>query len=262
MAKIPFCIEQALINISGKINIDYSVYLKIMHGISVPTAYPDTPWANAVLKTQEEVDRAVSQVKNLGLRVRGDLPKNWDSLATLDYILKNTDKNARIFDAGSALYSVILPWLFLYGYKNLLGGNYIFKKKINRGPILYEYCDITKTSYENNFFDAITCLSVIEHGVNLHSYFKEMSRILKPNGILITSTDYYETPIDTKGQIAYGVPIHIFTKEEIEEALNISEKYGLFLTFPLDLTCDEKVVYWKQYNLRFTFLNFVLRKKV
>jgi len=138
MAKIPFWIEQALINISGKINIDYSVYLKLMHGISVPSTYPDAPWTNAVLKTQEEINRAVSQVKNLGLRVRGDLPKNWDSLATLDYILKNTDKNARIFDAGAALYSVILPWLFLYGYKNLVGGNYIFKKKIKRGPILYE----------------------------------------------------------------------------------------------------------------------------
>jgi hypothetical protein len=88
-----------------------------------------------------------------------------------------------------------------------------------------------------------------------------MSRILKPKGILITSTDYYETPIDTKGQIAYGVPIHMFTKEEIEEALDISQKYGLFLTSPLDLTCSEKVVCWKQYDLQFTFLNFVLRKK-
>jgi SAM-dependent methyltransferase len=261
MAKIPFWIEQALINLSGKFNIDYSVYLKKMHGLSAPKSYPNAPWTNSVLKNQKEVDRAISQVKKLGLKVRGDLPKNWDSLATLDYILKNTDKDARIFDAGSALYSVILPWLFLYGYKNLVGGNFIFKKKIKRGPILYEPCDITKTNYENNSFDAVTCLSVIEHGVDFNSYFKEMSRILKVGGILITSTDYYETPVDTKGQIAYGVPIHIFTKEEIEEALNISRKYGLFLTSPLDLNCDEKVVCWKQYDLRFTFLNFVLRKK-
>jgi SAM-dependent methyltransferase len=261
MAKIPFWIEQTLINLSSKVNIDYSVCLEKIHGISKPKKYPNAPWTNAVLKTQEEVDRAVSQVRNLGLRVRGDLPKNWDSLATLDYILKNTDKTARIFDAGAAFYSVILPWLFLYGYKNLVGGNYIFRKKIKRGPILYEPCDITKTNYENNFFDIVTCLSVIEHGVDLNLYFKEMSRILKTNGILITSTDYYETPIDTRGQIAYGVPIHIFTKGEIEEALNISEKYGLFLTSPLDLTCDEKVVCWKQYDLRYTFLNFVLRKK-
>lgn len=261
MARIPFWIEQALINLSDKIGIDYCDYLKKMHRVSAPAEYPNAPWANSVLKTQKEVDLAISQVKNMGLRVRGDLPKNWDSVATLDYVLKNTDKNARIFDAGAALYSVVLPWLFLYGYKNLVGGNVIFKKKIKRGPILYEPCDITKTHYENNFFDAITCLSVIEHGVELHSYFKEMSRILKPEGILITSTDYYETPIDTKGQIAYGVPIHIFTRKEIEDALNISEKHGLYLTSPLDLTCDEKVVYWKQYDLRYTFLNFVLRKK-
>ncbi|MBN1694353.1 class I SAM-dependent methyltransferase [candidate division WOR-3 bacterium] len=261
MAKIPFWIEQALINISDKVNIDYSVYLKKVHGISKPRKYPDAPWTNSVLKTQKEVDRAVSQVKKLGLKVRGDLPKNWDSLATLDYVLKNTDKEARIFDAGAALYSVVLPWLFLYGYKNLVGGNVIFKTKIKRGPILYEPCDITRTHYENNSFDAVTCLSVIEHGVNLSSYFKEMSRILKEGGILITSTDYYETPIDTKGQIAYGVPVHIFTKEEIEEALDISKKYGLFLTSPLDLTSEEKVVCWKQYDLRFTFLNFVLQKR-
>jgi SAM-dependent methyltransferase len=261
MAKIPFWLEQTLINISGKVKIDYSVYLKVVHGISKPKKYPDAPWTNSVLRTQEEVGRAVSQVKSLGLCVRGDLPKNWDSLATLDCVLKNTDKNARIFDAGAALYSVVLPWLFLYGYKNLIGGNVIFKKKIKRGPILYEPCDITRTNYENNYFDAVTCLSVIEHGVDLHSYFKEMSRILKKGGLLITSTDYYETPIDTGGQIAYGVPIHIFTKGEIEEALNIAGKYGLFLTSPLDLTRGEKVVYWKQYDLRYTFLNFVLRKK-
>ena len=261
MAKIPFWIEQALINISGKVNIDYSSYLKVVHGISAPAKYPEAPWTNAVLRTQEEVDRAVSEVRDLGLGVRGDLPKNWDSLATLDYVLKNTDKSARIFDAGAALYSVVLPWLFLYGYKNLVGGNVIFKKKIKRGPILYEPCDITRTHYENNSFDAVTCLSVIEHGVDINSYFKEMSRILKKGGFLITSTDYYETPIDTKGQIAYGVPIHIFTKGEIEEVLNTAEKYGLYLTSPLDLTSEEKVVYWKQYDLRYTFLNFVLRKK-
>ena len=103
MAKIPFWIEQALINLSNKVNIDYSVYLKKIHGISKPEKYPDAPWINSVLRTQEEVDKAVSQVRSLGLGVRGDLPKNWDSLATLDCVLKNTDKNARIFDAGAAL---------------------------------------------------------------------------------------------------------------------------------------------------------------
>ena len=52
-------------------------------------------------------------------------------------------------------------------------------------------------------------------GVNLAAYFKEMARILKPGGLLITSTDYYDSPVDTRGQVAFGAPIHIFSPDEI-----------------------------------------------
>jgi 2-polyprenyl-3-methyl-5-hydroxy-6-metoxy-1,4-benzoquinol methylase len=82
--------------------------------------------------------------------------------------------------------------------------------------------DITHTEYDAATFDAITCLSVIEHGVDLDAYFREMSRILKPGGILITSTDYWQAPIDTKGQEMYGVPIHVFTQQEIRHAIELA----------------------------------------
>ena len=43
-----------------------------------------------------------------------------------------------------------------------------------------------KTSeIEGESFDAITCQSVIEHGVDLEAYFREMARILKKGGHLI-----------------------------------------------------------------------------
>lgn len=252
--------KQKIGRILSQTNIGYRILSKRKYGVKEPRRYPDAPWENAVLRTKEEVDRAVEQVKKLGLPLMEDLPKNWDSLAAVDCILKKTNKKATIFDAGAELYSVILPWLFLYGFKNLIGGNLIFNKKIRCGPIVYEYCDITKTRFNPNTFDAITCTSVIEHGVDLHAYFYEMSRILKPKGILITSADYYETPIDTRGQNAYGVPIHVFTKEEIGAAIEIAKEFGLKLTGPLDLTCEEKVVHWKEYDLRYTFIIFTLQK--
>jgi len=247
-------------NILIKTSPGYRFLLKRDYSVRGPTGYPVAPWINAVLKSQEDVDRAIEQVQALGLPLMSDLPKNWDSLAALDFILKNTNKRAKIFDAGAELYSVILPWLFLYGYKNLIGGNLVFDKKIRRGPILYEYSDITRTKFKPSTLDVVVCLSVIEHGVDLSLYFKEMSRILKPNGMLITSTDYYETPIDTKGQRAYGVPIHIFTKEEITHALCLAQEFNFVPTGPLDLASQEKVVYWKQYDLRYSFLIFTLRK--
>jgi hypothetical protein len=87
----------------------YRFLLKRDHDVRGPVGYPAAPWVNTVLKSQEEVDRVVEQVQSLELPLMSDLPKNWDSLAALDFILRNTSKRAKIFDAGAELYSVILP---------------------------------------------------------------------------------------------------------------------------------------------------------
>jgi hypothetical protein len=241
-------------------NLGFRLSIRFRLRASGPHGYPDAPWHTAVLLKQEESNCAVKQVRQLGLPPMQEFSKNWDSLAALDLILKSTTKDAFIFDAGGELYSMILPWLFLYGYKNLIAGNLVFQDPIRRGHIIYQHSDITSTGFRAASYDAITCLSVIEHGVDLRHYFCEMSRILKPGGILITSTDYFETPVDTKGQMAYGAPIHIFTRGEIEHALTIANEYGLTLIAPLDLSANEKLVTWKQHNLSYTFVIFALRK--
>ena len=236
--------------------------LRFFEGGSELHGKPDAPWHNAVLKNQKEVDRVVKQTQALGLPLMKDLPKNWDSLAALDLILKSTDTNACIFDAGGEYYSMILPWLFLYGYHNLSAGNLVFEKPIRRGPIRYHYSDITQTAFDANSYDAITCLSVIEHGVNLRAYFKEMSRILKPGGLLITSADYYVSKIDTQDKMAYGLPIHIFSQKEIEDALEIAAEFNLSPIGELDFSVEDKVVNWQEFDLRFTFILFSLQKIV
>jgi SAM-dependent methyltransferase len=223
---------------------------------------PHAPWHNAVLQTRQERDRAIEQVTNLGLPLVTDAPKNWDCLAALDCILGNTLKRARVLDAGSELYSRILPWLCLYGYKELFGINLVFKERTKRGPITYKYGDVTRTDFDPVSFDAIACLSVIEHGVDLEAYFREMSRLLKPGGVLITSTDYWQTRIDTKGQKMYDVPVHIFTQSDIVQAIELAERYGFALTAPIDFGCNERVVQWERTGLDYTFLIFTLRKAV
>ncbi len=230
------------------------------YGVSGPHGHPDAPWPCAVLQSAKEVQESLEQVHRLALPPMDDLPKNWDSLAALDLILQTTNTRSRIFDAGGEWYSMLLPWLCLYGYKNLTAGNLVFDKRIRRGTIVYEHSDITSTKFSNECFDAVTCFSVIEHGVDLKAYFNEMSRIIRGGGILITSTDYYDTPIDTKGQEAFGVPIHIFTKDEITQALELATRYGFLLMSPLDLRSAKRVVHWKQYDLRYTFVIFSLQK--
>lgn len=242
-------------------DLGYRLYLRLRYGAGRPKGLPDAPWHNAVLKSRREWEEALSQVRSLGLPPHPHDPKNWDSLAALDSILAETDREARVLDAGAELYSAILPWLYLYGYRRLTGINQAFRRRIGRGPIRYEPGDLIQTSYPSNSFDAISCLSVIEHGVDLEAYFQEMARTLRPGGVLVTSTDYWEEPVDPRGQSAYGVPIRIFTQGDIEGALRMAREHGLQPTGPIDLGCAERAVRWERYGLDYTFVVFTLEKR-
>ncbi len=218
------------------------------------------PPENGTLKTRAEWEAAVRELRRLGLPVHYDAPKNWDTLAALRAVLRYTEPTDPVLDAGAALYSTILPSLWRYGYQRLVGCNLEFGRRVRRGPAEFRYADLTATDFADASFGAITCLSVIEHGVDLTAYFKEAARLLRPGGVLVTSTDYFSEPIDTTGLTAYGQPVRIFTPEEITEAVEIARGFGLEPTGELDLSCVERTVTWKWYGLEYTFLVFTLRK--
>jgi SAM-dependent methyltransferase len=213
------------------------------------------------LKDRAQVQSSIDQVRKLGLPVFGDAPKNWDSLVALRAILKRTKRTARILDAGAEVYSVILPWLALYGYQDLVGNNLVFRAPRRIGPILYEQGDITKTKYPDASFDGVTCLSVIEHNVDLPAFFREMSRIMKPGAPLVVSTDYYESPTDTTGKTAYGGPVKIFDADGVRAMLAEAKRHGLVEAAPIDMTCTERCVTWERVQLSYTFIAFTLIKQ-
>jgi SAM-dependent methyltransferase len=111
-------------------------------------------------------------------------------------------------------------------------------------------------------FDFITSLSVIEHGVNIQNYFREMNRILKKDGMLLTSTDYWPDKI-VNGVKTRENPRHkpdsIFSREEIEtNIIKTAEQYGFVLTELIDFTYEDKVVHWDTIGLDYTFIFFAL----
>jgi len=214
---------------------------------------------NNVLKKQSEVDEAIRIAKQIGLPLHPDRPKNWDSLAAVSFFLNYCqNKASNILDAGGEYYSALLPQLAFLGYRNLTCINLSFKRPLKFGKILFENADLTKTKYNEHYFDGISCLSVIEHGVNIDDYFREMSRILKINGILITSTDYWDTPIEVGNKISYDFPVKIFNSSEIINFVSIAENYGFQPLGALDLFCNEKVIECQ--SLKYTFLYFLLQK--
>jgi SAM-dependent methyltransferase len=239
----------------------YRLYLKLKFGSGRLAQSPGPHIENGTLKSRAEWQQAFENARKLHAPLHRGHEKNWDHLAAVSAILAHTPASARILDAGAEYYSNVLPALFLYGYRDLYGINLSFTDPVRRGPICYLRGDITHTQFPKDYFDAIACLSVIEHGVPLKAYFEEMHRILKPGGRLITSTDYYPTPVDTHGQTAHGSPIKIFSKPEIQAALQMAKDIGFEPTGEIDLECEERPIRWDPFGLDYTFLLFTLQKK-
>ncbi|MCA9679232.1 MAG: class I SAM-dependent methyltransferase [Myxococcales bacterium] len=192
-----------------------------------------------------------------------DSPKSWDTLLALGAILRRVPRTGRVLDAGAERYSALLPSLYLYGYDDLHGLNLAFTRPVRRGPIRYLPGDVMNTGLPAASFGAITCLSVIEHGVRVDDFLAEAARLLRPGGVLVVSTDYWPDPVDTRGQYAYGVPIQIFTRADLTAAVAAAARHGLVPSAPIDdalaVVPAEAPVRWDRVALDYTFavLTFV-----
>jgi SAM-dependent methyltransferase len=215
----------------------------------IPTAVPPT----AVLQNRAEWEAAVAECRRLRLPLHHDRPKNWDALGAVGAVLSHAGRQARVLDAGSARYSVVLPWLRLYGVRDLVGINLEFGHEVRRGPARYRYGDVTATDFAAESLDAVTCLSVIEHGVPVKAFLEEAARILRPGGVLCVSTDYDQQPPDTSGLFAYGVPVKIFGPDDVRELVSHAEGFGLHLHGELALAHPERAVHWRRTGLDYTF---------
>lgn len=238
----------------------YRFYLKRKYGAGRITGSPSARLPNGMLHNWEEWGKATRVATELGLPLHRANEKNWDHLAAVQAIAARFPRSARILDAGAEFYSNVLPALFVYGFSNLYAINLSFADPARRGPIRYLPGDITRTGFPDCFFDAITCMSVIEHGVPLAAYFSEMHRLLTPGGLLITSTDYYPAPIETRDKFAHGAPIRIFSKEEMEKIFAMARACGFEPTGEVELDGRERPIRWELYDLDYTFLIFTLRK--
>lgn len=212
---------------------------------------PNAKWYCKILQDVNEWKKAMEQVDELNLKPHLDPPKNWDSLAAFDYIINNSDKDSIILDAGAEYYSVILNWLKKYGYRNIRGINLVFPEKSTKHRIRYDYGDITKTDYLPNSVDIVTCLSVVEHGVNLNLFLTEMSCIIKKGGALIVSFDYINK--SDKVYKLMDLPWILFDKKRTSEFIKKASEYGFKLIEKLDSDFNEATVYNSECNIEYTF---------
>lgn len=196
------------------------------------------------------------------LPLHNDKWKNWDSFLAVHHAQRLCEKTDPVLDAGAcrdaASPSAFLPGLKKLGFKDLTGCNLDELGPVYEDGIRYEHNDITWTNYRKETFGYVACLSTIEHGVDWRKYFQEMARIIKPKGYLFTSFDYWHNPVDTKGAMAFGVPVKIFTSNDVMQMAIYAKTCGFDLIKRPDLSCKERPVKWL--GMEYTFFNLLMRK--
>jgi SAM-dependent methyltransferase len=216
------------------------------------------------LPSKREIDAACLITDAYQLPSHHDHYKNWDTLKCLHYILSRCGKTEPILDVGASLRSVILNWLIQFGYEELYACDLREKGACYENSKI-KFCaqDLCATNYPDSYFSAITSISVIEHGVPLEKYVVEMSRLLKPGGVLLTSTDYWSEYIDCSGIYPYGADMPemmVMQKKDILQLCKIAEKYDLRPITPIAFETKEKAISWKRVKRDYTFIFFALEK--
>ncbi len=185
----------------------------------------------------------------------GDELKSWDVLKTMEFIEGTVSKDDPILDIG-AFASEIPCILHKLGYRNVAGVD--LNPKIKRMPyadaVRYEVADFLHTPFENESFQAITAVSVIEHGFSAEQLLKEVSRLLRPGGSFVASFDYWPDKLDTRGIALFEMDWQIFSAQEVQRFLEEAIGYGLSPHGSVDLAGGDPAIHFASRNYTFAWL--------
>ena len=234
-----------------------------------------------VLKSHKEMESASRILRSRGIgpsrfpdgfargalhviRTRSRLPpsdwrKSWDLEKTVSLIESSAPKDATILDLG-AFGSAMIPALARLGYRNVVGID--LNPRVRYGPrrdvVRYIVADFHETGLTDGSCDVVTAMSTIEHGWQGERLLAEVSRLLKPGGLFIASTDYWPAKIDTSGVIAFGMPWIIFSEDEMRGLISIAATNRLVPAGSLDFSAADPVISWN--GRTYTFAHLVLKR--
>ncbi|MBD3887401.1 methyltransferase domain-containing protein [Phormidium tenue FACHB-886] len=211
-----------------------------------------------VLQSWLEIGNATLSLQRRGLPTHITVQKNWDQFL-LDQQLLNEPEQTAILDLGCGD-CCTLKFLKVLGFTNLSGIDLHLPPQSSTLPYKLYQGNLMNTSFTEQSFDWAISISVIEHGVDLKAFFNEAYRILRPNGMLFVTTDYWEEKVEVDPSIQpFGLSWEIFSKAQIQETIATAQTCGFELKKDtLIPVCGDKTVTW--YNKDYTFIALVFRK--
>jgi 2-polyprenyl-3-methyl-5-hydroxy-6-metoxy-1,4-benzoquinol methylase len=223
-----------------------------------------------VLTSWEDLGKSIESLQR-DQCYHADPLKNWD-LSQIGEILDPMPRSSRILDAGcSESQCSVLWYLKKKGFYELAGMDLhisiddrmqqllpMWKERKLKPPFRLSKGNVTQTNFAKESFDAIVCLSVIEHGVELKAFMKEMNRLLKPGGMLYVSTDYWPDKVLSEDKTPWGLKWTVFSREEIFDIIKTAREAGMAIRDCEIPAAGNPIVKWS--GREYTFLSMVFGK--
>lgn len=189
----------------------------------------------------------------------GDQVKSWDVWKTVSFIQKNLSNDAAVLDLG-AYACEVLPALHQLGFGALTGVdlNPNLSAMPHQETIKYLVGNFLETTLPDGSCDAITAISVIEHGYQPERLLGEVARLLKPGGYFLASIDYWPGKIDTSNIMVFGLDWLIFSSADVESFLATARCHGLEPVGEIRYEAGDALISWQSRD--YTFAWVALRK--
>ena len=192
----------------------------VREGAALPPRRPDARWRDWVNRAL--VDRAqVDGGRRGGRRLRAppaQRPPRRTGTSSSPWGPSSSTRPRRTPSSrwGPRRYSRLLPWLALYEYRDLEGIDLVFEAELRGRP--------DPLPADGPDRDDVPRSLVRGHrlpqrggarGRHRSATSPRPARLLRPGGVLVTSTDFWCEPVDVAGLEAYGGPVRIFGPDDL-----------------------------------------------
>ncbi|MFN0149239.1 MAG: class I SAM-dependent methyltransferase [bacterium] len=151
---------------------------------------------------------------------RWEYPFNVDQIAA--EMSRHANERITVLDAGSGI--TFFPYYLASKGADVrccdidesLTAMFAHVNRVMGSTIPFQAASLSKLPYDDSAFDAVCCISVLEHCADYSAIVDEFFRVLRPNGLLVLS---FDISLDDRGEIP---------RAEARELLDrVSEQFAL-----------------------------------
>lgn len=183
--------------------------------------------------------------------------RNWEYGLCLDALQENQAKNILEIGGTGSLFAATAAWIgmevtvvdpsgagtSLFAMQNLI-------MQLGHAPITFEQVDFLQ--YQNRKkFDAVVCISTLEHVEEDEVFFKKMLNLVKEGGICFITMDFHPS-----GQKIVNEHLRTYNQESLATFIAIAQKHGF------EVFGDAPDYSWRGESVfNYTFASLALKRK-